>query len=89
MKIRVFNPTYFVQYAPLKSINIEVHLCVSHKSSMLSTSMNDIYRELSGASQRLALAAWWENQPSKRKKTPRRDGGSSAARTTKSACTHC
>jgi hypothetical protein len=29
------------------------------------------------------------NQPTKRKKAPRRDSGSSAARTTKSACTHC
>src|SRR5262245_9647764 len=39
--------------------------------------------------QRGALAAWWENQLTKRKKAPRRDGGSSVARTTKSACTHC
>jgi hypothetical protein len=39
--------------------------------------------------QRLALAAWWGDQPAKRKKAPRRDGGFFAARTTKSACTHC
>ena len=39
--------------------------------------------------QRTALAAWWESQPTKRKKAPRRDGGFFAARTTKSACTHC
>src|SRR5574339_468073 len=39
--------------------------------------------------QRLASAAWWENQPTKRNKAPRREGGSSVARTTKSACTLC